>query len=106
MRRITRAALHAGLLVGLVAGALAGVGALAGYLVMLVVAALGGMPASTLDPARIFFGIVMALLWGTVILAGLGTLLRLVRRNGELARWVRRRDPLKVLVVRTWSAPC
>jgi Zn-dependent protease with chaperone function len=88
MRRSARVILHAGLLAGLVVGAVAGVVVLAGYLVMLVVTALGGMPVPAPSPARIIFGIVMVLLWGTVILAGLGALRRQFRRSAELARWV------------------
>jgi Zn-dependent protease with chaperone function len=84
MRRVARDVLHAGLLVGLVAGAVTGVVVLAGHLVMLVMTGIDGMPT----PARVIFGIVLALLWGTVILSGSGTLLRQLRRSVALARWV------------------
>ncbi len=88
MRRRVRTALHAALLAVLAAGVVYGVTMLGGYLVMLAAAAFGHIPMAALTPSQVAFGIVMVLLWGGVILAGLRALLLQYRRGRELARWV------------------
>lgn len=88
MRRRTQTVLHTALLAMLAAGVVYGVIMLTGYLVMLAAAALGHVPLAELTPAQVAFGIVMVLLWGGAIVAGLRALLMQYRRGRELARWV------------------
>lgn len=89
-RATSRTLLHAALLVALVASAVAGVVMLAGYLVMVVNAVRGELPVPEPSVAQVVLGVLMVLLWGGVIIAGLGALYRQCRRTGALAAWVAR----------------
>lgn len=88
MRRRVRTTLHAALLAVLAAGVVYGVIMLGGYLVMLTAALFGRVPVGELTPSQVAFGIVMVLLWGGAILAGLRALLVQYRRGRELVRWM------------------
>jgi Zn-dependent protease with chaperone function len=81
---------HAALLAVLVAGTAYGIAMLAGYTMMLVHTVDGGMPIARLSLTEIAFGVLMVLLWGGIIIAGLNALLRQCRRTIQLARWVAR----------------
>jgi Zn-dependent protease with chaperone function len=81
---------HATLLALLVAGFVWGVAMLASYFVMLVGVLFGHMPLAELSLTQIAFGVLMVLLWGGIIVAGLSALLRQCRRSVALARWVSR----------------
>lgn len=90
MRQAARVMLHATLLVALVSGVVSGVAMLAGYLVMVGNAVRGDLPAPEPSVAQVVLGVLMVLLWGGVILAGLGALYRQCRRSIDLAAWVQR----------------
>lgn len=90
MRRRVQAALHAALLAVLVAGVVYGVGMLAGYLLMFAAAVSGRVPVAELTVSQVAFGVLMVLLWGGAIIAGLRALLLQYRRGRELIRWVAR----------------
>jgi Zn-dependent protease with chaperone function len=81
---------HATLLAVLVAGTGYGMAMLAGYAMMLIGTVTGSMPIGRPSPTEIAFGVLMVLLWGGIIIAGLTALARQCRRSLELARWVAR----------------
>ena len=83
-----RTLLHATFLGVLVAGAMYGMVMLAGYLMMVAGVLLGRMPMRDVTAREVVFGVLMVVLWGGVILGGLGSLARQLRRGVELARWV------------------
>lgn len=88
MRRAARQSLHVSLLAGLLAGAVSGMVMLAVSLVGIARAALGQPSVPALSLPRVGIAVMMALLWGTVITAGLRALWRQVRRSVRLTRWV------------------
>jgi Zn-dependent protease with chaperone function len=79
---------HVALLVALVAGAVAGVVMVVGFVAMLVTSALWYVPPSDLTMSQLAAGVLMVLLWGGGIVAGLGALARQCRGCVALARWV------------------
>lgn len=90
MRRAGRVLFHGALLVLLVAGTVYGVVMVAGYLAMIAGWAFGLAPTPELSPARVAFGVLMTVLWGGLILAGLTALVRQCRLTHRLGRWVSR----------------
>lgn len=88
MRRRGQVALHVTMLAVLTTGVAYGVIMLAGYLVMLVAVAFGAAPMAEPTPSRAAFGVLMVLLWGGTIVAGLRALLSQYRRGRALATWV------------------
>ncbi|WP_169732938.1 M56 family metallopeptidase [Haloechinothrix halophila] len=72
----------------LTAGVVYGVVMLIGYLVMLVAVAFGAAPMTEPTPPRVVFGVLMVLLWGGTIVAGLRALLSQYRRGRALTEWV------------------
>jgi beta-lactamase regulating signal transducer with metallopeptidase domain len=90
MGRLWAVTRHAALLALLVAGVVWGVAMLGGYAVMLAGVLLGHMSPAELSLTEIAFGVLMVLLWGGIIVAGLSALWRQCRGSVELAQWVRR----------------
>jgi Zn-dependent protease with chaperone function len=90
MRHAGQVLFHGALLGLLVGGTVYGVVVVAGFLVMIVGWAFGQFAVPELTVARVAFGVLMTVLWGGLILAGLGALVRQCRRTHELCRWITR----------------
>jgi beta-lactamase regulating signal transducer with metallopeptidase domain len=90
MRRAGRVLFHGTLLGLLVGGTVYGVVVVARFLVMIVGWAFGQFVVPELTVARVAFGVLMTVLWGGLILAGLGALVRQCRRTRQLSRWMTR----------------
>lgn len=88
MRSAGRTLLHAGLLGLLIAGSVYGVLMVGGFLIMVVSAGAGRAPVPEPTVSRVVFGVLMVVLWGGVIVAGLAALIRQFRRSRRLSRWV------------------
>lgn len=83
-----RTVFHALLLGLLVAGVLYAIGMATGFLMMAAMAADNGGMMAELTPTQTGLGVVMLLMWGGVIAAGMTALIRQVGRSRSLARWV------------------
>ncbi|WP_116052080.1 M56 family metallopeptidase [Amycolatopsis palatopharyngis] len=90
MRRAGRVLFHGTLLGLLAGGTMFGLVMVVGYIVMVVGWMFGQIAVPELTVARVAFGVLMTVLWGGHILAGLTALLCQCRRSHQLSRWIAR----------------